>query len=312
MSTPLLVLERAIQDPIISQRLVTIFNDLDSNSNRSLEEAIRTLSGIEKLKHTPKVINQEVGSEIVKRFEEMKLIPTLFFVDPWGYKGLSLKLVNAVVKDWACECVFFFNYNRINPGLANNAIRQHIDALFGDQADKLRAQLEGLDSRARELTIIEQLSTVLNPDGTRYVLPFRFCRGNQRTSHHLIFVTKNFRGYDIMKKIMAKESSRKEQGVASFEYNPADERFPTLFELRQPLEALATMLLRDYGGKTIAFRELYQLHSVGRPYVDSNYKEVLTRMEGEGTLTAVKPGSAKKRRKGTFAYDVLITFTMPR
>jgi hypothetical protein len=23
-----------------------------------------------------------------------------FFVDPWGYKGLSLQLVNAVVKDW--------------------------------------------------------------------------------------------------------------------------------------------------------------------------------------------------------------------
>ena len=41
-----------------------------------------------------------------------------------------------------------------------------------------------------------------------------------------------------MKKIMAKESSKTEQGVASFEYNPADEQYPTLFELNRPLEEL--------------------------------------------------------------------------
>src|SRR5574341_704918 len=29
----------------------------------------------------------------VKKFEEMHLVPTLFFIDPWGYKGLSLRLI---------------------------------------------------------------------------------------------------------------------------------------------------------------------------------------------------------------------------
>ena len=27
-------------------------------------------------------------------FEKMSLVPTFFFIDPWGYKGLSLRLVN--------------------------------------------------------------------------------------------------------------------------------------------------------------------------------------------------------------------------
>ena len=309
MSTPLMVLERAIRDPVIAERLVTLFNDLNSDATQSLETAIKSLPGIGKLKHAPQVINQEVGTEVVKRFEEMSLIPTLFFVDPWGYKGLSLKLVNAVVKDWACECIFFFNYNRINPGLGNEAVREHMDALFGFQADELREQLEGLDPTARELTIVERLSRALDPDGKRLVLPFRFRRDNQRTSHHLIFVTKNFRGYDIMKKIMAKESSKIEQGVASFEYNPADERYPTLFELNRPLEQLENMLLREYAGRPpIQFREFYEKHSVGRPYTDSNYKAVLKQMEKEGKLSATKPGGAK-RRPWTFADDVLITFS---
>jgi three-Cys-motif partner protein len=307
MSTPLLILEGGIRDPIIAQRLVTLFNDGDSNSSRSLEAAIKSLPGIDKLKYPPRVMNQEIGTEIVKRFEEMRLVPTLFFVDPWGYKGLSLQLVNAVVKDWACECVFFFNYNRINAGLGNNTVREHMNALFGQHADELRQELEGLDPSARELTIVERLSSALNPDRKRLVLPFRFRRDNRRTSHHLIFVTKNFRGYDIMKKIMAKESSKIEQGVASFEYNPADERYPTLFELNRPLEQLQAMILCEYRGRTVSFVELYEKHSVGRPYVDSNYKSVLKQMEKERKLTASKPGG-EKRRPGTFANDVLITF----
>ena len=55
------------------------------------------------------------------------------FVDPWGYKGLSLRLINSVLKDWACECIFFFNYNRINMGLGNDAVKEHMDALFGEE-----------------------------------------------------------------------------------------------------------------------------------------------------------------------------------
>ena len=69
---------------------------------------------------------------------------------------------------------FFFNYNRINAGLGNDAVREHMDALFGKHADELRQQLDGLNPAARELTIVERLSTALNPDRKRLVLPFRF------------------------------------------------------------------------------------------------------------------------------------------
>jgi len=121
-STPLMVLEQALNDPDMREMLVTLFNDKDEDSSNSLQRAIEELPGIDKLKYKPNVMNKEVGSEMVKLFAQMRLVPTLFFVDPWGYKGLSLQLVNAVVKDWACECIFFFNYNRINMGLNNEFV----------------------------------------------------------------------------------------------------------------------------------------------------------------------------------------------
>ena len=71
---------------------------------------------------------KEVGKEIVKMFEQMRLVPTLFFVDPWGYKGLSLSLINSVLKNWGCDCIIFFNYNRINMGLHNEAVEEHMNA----------------------------------------------------------------------------------------------------------------------------------------------------------------------------------------
>jgi len=307
-STPLLVLERAINDPDMRQMLVTIFNDKNEDNSRSLERAINELPGIDKLKYKPTVMNQEVGTELVKMFEHMRLVPTLFFVDPWGYKGLSLQLVNAVVKHWACECIFFFNYNRINMGLHNEFVEEHMNALFGKaRADALRSKLQTLSTIDRELTIVEELCQALNPARDRYVLPFRFKddRGS-RTTHHLIFVTKAFRGYDIMKHVMAGESSKQEQGVATFEYSPADARYPVLFEMAQPLDELEAMLMNSFAGRSMTFKQLYEQHSVGKPYIGSNYKHVLKKLEEAGIISADKPG--KKRRKGTFADDVVITF----
>jgi len=313
-STPIKVLEQAIADPEISQMLVTLFNDVDSASVSSLKSSIQNLPGIEKLKFSPAIRNEEVGKNIVKIFEEKRLIPTLFFVDPWGYKGLSLKLINSVVKNPGCDCIFFFNYNRINMGLTNQAVKEHLDSLFGEQrANIIRQKLdeENLSPLERETTIIEAICEALQEMGGQYVLPFRFKNeSGSRTSHHLIFVSKSIIGYKIMKEIMAKESSSTEQGVPSFEYNPATQYHPLLFELSKPLDELEDMLLDKFAGKTMTMLEVYEQHHVGKRYIKTNYKEALKKLESQGKITVDPPASKRRKNKGqtTFADDVKVTF----
>lgn len=311
-STSLLVLEKAIQDPNMSQMLVSIFNDRDRDNSDSLQAAIKTIPGVERLKYQPQIFTLEVGEEIVKTLEQMRLVPTLCFVDPWGYKGLSLRLVNSVLKDWGCDCICFFNYNRINMGLSNPAVDSPLNDLFGEQrAQMLRRRLESLLSDEREFTIVEELVQALKEMGGKYVLPFCFKNdvGN-RTSHHLIFVSKNFKGYKIMKEIMAGESSKADQGVPSFEYSPADKRYPTLFELSRPLDDLEKMLLSEFAGRRLKMQEIYEEHNVGRPYIEKNYKDVLRKLESEGKIMTDPPAVARRTRKGerTFAADVWVTF----
>lgn len=312
MSTPLLVLEKTIQDPDLRERLVAIFNDKDESNTKSLEQEINHLPGIHLLKYRPQVYSEEVGDRIVKMFMEMRLLPTLFFVDPWGYKGLSLALINSVLKDWGCDCIFFFNYNRINMGLGNVLVEAHLNALFGKhRADDLRQELIGMNPHERELAIVEETCQALREMGGKYVLPFRFKddRG-RRTSHHLIFVSKNVRGYEIMKGIMAGESSKLEQGVPTFEYNPADAIYPVLFELSRPLDDLADMLLSDFAGQNLTMRQIYERHHIGRRYIAKNYKDVLRKSEAEGKIQADPPAERRRKREGevTFADGVRVEF----
>jgi len=242
----------------------------------------------------------------------MQLAPTLFFIDPWGYKGLSLRLVNSVLKDWGCDCIFFFNYNRISMGLSNDLVRAHMDALFGkERADALREHLEAMAPVDRELAIVEELVQALKEMGGKYVLPFRFrTASGSRTSHHLIFISKHPKGYEMMKEIMAAESSSADQGVPSLEYNPADARYPVLFQLSHPLDELEGTLLSHFAGRRISVRQIYEEHNIGRRYVLKNYKDALRNLESRDAVTADPPAARRPKRSGevTFADSVSVTF----
>jgi len=312
-STPVYILEQAIQNSMLRDNLVTHFNDRDEANTSSLIESINGIQDVGKLRHKPQVATEEVGENLVKKFEKMNLIPTLMFVDPWGYKGLSLRLINSVLKDWACECLFFFNYSRINMGLSNAVVRDHMAALFGkERAETLTAQLEQLTPEERELTIVERLCEALLEMGGKYVLPFGFRNEKgTRTKHHLIFVSKHPLGYKIMKGVMATESTSIEQGVPSFVYSPASKRQPLLFELARPLDDLEDMLLKDFAGQVLSMNEIYEKHNYGRRYIESNYKAALSKMELAGKITGNPSYDKRPKRKGEVTCAPHVKFAFP-
>ncbi len=109
-----------------------------------------------------------------------------------------------------------------------------------------------------------------------------------------------------MKEIMAKESSLHEQGVASFQYSPADKRFPVLFELNRPLDDLQDLLLAQFASRTVSMKAVYEAHNVGRRFVSKNYKDALKAMEDKGVIVCNPPKA--KRPRDTFGDPVMVTF----
>ena len=181
-------------------------------------------------------------------------------------------------------------------------------ALFGEErAELLRKKQEPLSPEDRESCIVEELCLALGAKQGRFVLPFGFKNDSgTRTSHHLIFVSKHPLGYGIMKEIMARESSMHEQGVPSFQYSPADKRFPLLFELNRPLDELEELLLQQFAGQTLQMKQIYERHHVGRRFIAKNYKDALKDLEEKKSITCEPP--IAKRRKDSFADTVSVTF----
>ena len=219
-----------------------------------------------------------------------------------------MQLVNGVIKDWGCDCLFFFNYRRINAGISNPKVEEHMNALFGEErAEQLRDVVRDANPKNRQAIVLEGLTTALQEMGGKFVLPFRFKNPYGRLTHHLVFVSKNFKGYEVMKEIMSTESSTTEQGVASFAYSPADESTPLLFEFQRPLDDLKDMLRNRYSGESQSVYDVYRQHSVGRPYLKRQYKSVLINLEKEGIVMVSDPLN-KKRRKNTLADRLVIKF----
>jgi len=305
-STPLRVLEKAIGKAEYRRRLVTIFNDKDEEHVRSLEQEIRGLPGVDQLEHSPQIWHEEVGDNIARQFAAINTIPILAFVDPWGYRGLSLQLVNAFLRSWGCDCLFFFNYSRINAGLSNPAVQEHMAALFGEsRAASLRERLGPMSPPEREATIVNELAMALKEYGHRFVLPFCFKNASgRRSTHHLVLVTKHFKGYEVMKDIMAKSSSEMDQGVPSFSFLPATAQGQQLlFELGRPLDDLKRDLPLHFSGRTTTMREIYVEHSVDRPYLARNYKAVLSELYREERVTV-----DRAPRGFSFADNIQVTF----
>jgi three-Cys-motif partner protein len=310
-STPVRVLELLISNAKLAARVVTHFNEMRADTYARLRAAIANIPDLQRLQYQPVVSNEVVDEAAATALAEQHFIPSLLFADPYGYKGLTLELINAILKDWGSECIFFFNYNRIYMGLNHKGIAHHIDAIFGkERADLLRAAVNAQprpDALAREELVLAALRDALSEIKGTYTLAFRFRRSLNKTSHYLVFVSKNVLGHDIMKGIMAGQSSSKPQGVASFEYVVQDPARGIALELETPLDDLQTELLQIYAGKQKPVKTIYDEHNFGTRYTMSNYKEALKAMLVRSAVACSRPSGAAIKNN-TMPNDVVVAF----
>jgi three-Cys-motif partner protein len=312
-STPLMILKEAVQDSRLRSILVTEFNDQDQNNIDKLQSEIDKIDGIDKLKYKPSLGNQTVGSEVVEEMKKMALIPSLIFIDPWGYKGLSLNLVGSVIKDWGCDCIFFFNYNRINAAVTNSFMEDHVNSLFGkDVADNLRQQVPALSPDQREELVVRTFMECLKTVKGQYSIKFKFLQedGN-KTSHFLILVSKNVLAYHVMKEIMAGNCPT-DDGIPTYTYDPrqrGDIVHNSLFgDTMGPMADFRAELISYFKGRKLTVEQIYQEHNIGRPYIKANYKTALLRLENEGRISCDPPKRRQWKGNPTMGDKVIVTF----
>jgi three-Cys-motif partner protein len=306
-STPLLVLDHVISTPGLPETVQILLNDENPNFVETLEKEIARTPGVETLRYKPQFRTRAIGRDVISQIERTK-VPTLFFADPWGYKGISIDLIKAAISHWGSDFMFFFNYNRINMNLGCDAMNEPIDEFFSpDLAQELRLAVGSLRPAQREEAILKAMRNGIKTLGAQVgIFTYRSQTGS-RPTHHLLSVSKHRLGMALFKEISAKESTRFDNDVPSLDHNPGtDPDQPRLFSL---LDDLETDLLATYAGRVVTPEQIYHDHHNGKPYVLKNYRQALLNLEERGRVS-VNPPRAKRPHQESLPQDARITFSM--
>jgi three-Cys-motif partner protein len=320
-STPVQITRIVLGDERLCKTVRMLFEDKDPAAVESLARALESLDGYDRLEHKPILSKGESARrEIEEFFRSKAIIPTLMFLDPFGYVGLTQQLIRAILKDWGCDVLFYLNFNRIIGALShpNPKIGAHMQALFG--ADRVREMRDMLgrhpDEAKREQVVVSAVRNALREGGGEYVLTFGFRNKAGKLDHHLVFSTKNLDpAQKIMKGIMSRASSIIDaDGVGNFEFDaklPEGQQPALLGEGRQ-LEELKGDLLSSFAGRKLRVIEVYEEKEKGceTPFTIKNYQDALRELAYDDKVVRVEKGgflvteSSVSRRHMHEQYDL--------
>ncbi len=308
-STPLAVLRETLRSQTLSDRVQLVFNDKNLSYVSKLEgaiaDAVRDESAGLRLK--PRFSSFEVGPDTLDWFQQQGLGACLFFLDPWGYRGLSLDLISGLVRGWGSDCIFFFNYAALNMHLFNEGEDELVADFWGvGDLDELKSLLFGVSPRDSEYRAVDFLSSRLREQGVPYVVPMRFTtEAGDRTSYHLILASKNFRAYELMKEVMRSISTDQTETVVPFEFSvrySEGSLQPRLLPGPVLEEDLSERLFGRFAGESLPFRDLYRSFEAEHttPFLKRDYVAAIDKLRDQNLVNG--------GRRGGIRDDVIVSF----
>lgn len=295
-STPLLILDRVLEWPdFLTLNLYLHFNDADPKHAASLRAAMQAHPAWPVIGRRIRITSEKVTAANVRSW--IQPYPALYFLDPFGYGGFTFDDLNAIVREHGNDLLFFFNYNRFNPELdhPNEHIRRQTEVLLGTKShQQLQTKLHDPHAATgRQSIITDHLWSQLEQGGSpqHYVVPFEFkFKDRHRTSHYLVFVSKNLTARNIIRDVMSR--LRTDTAGGSFEFNP----HVSQGELFDGHFVLGDELIQMFAGRTLTVAQIMADHDQAHPrspYVEKDYKSALKQLRKTSRVMVVKPDGKK-------------------
>ena len=310
LGSPLIALKVADGLSKYYGELVCIFIEKDGENFRNLETVldrektnIKNWGKIKIIKENDEFSN--VIEAIFPNLEKEKsiLVPSFFFVDPFGFGGIPFSIIEKILSNPKTEVFFTFMVRDIARFIEHPQLRDTFTELFGTEEWKNLIQLAD-----REKALIELYRKQLHKAaGVRYSWHFRISESEElRTLYYLVHVTNNIKGHYIMKGIMFNQSV-----LGSFAYlGPEDisERSQMrLFDVHD-IGQLKKYILEKFKGQNLTYDDILEkiCHPwySEPPFIEKHYRKALEKLDNEGKI---KIGG--KGPRGGFKKLTRITFS---
>jgi len=235
----------------------------------------------------------EVIQEILEKIGG-RLVPSFFFIDPFGFSGVPFGLVSEILTIPRTEVFFTFMYRELGRFLERPELEPTIDELFGTDPWRECRELTGgaRESCLRELYV----SQLREQAGVKYVWSFKVRMTEKRqTIYYLIHATNHFRGLDIMKGIMYTQGAG-----GTFAYlGPEDASYRQQMRLfvddADDVQSLKGYLLERFARQKLSYEQVKEKSYQETPSIDKHYRQALQELRKEGKIS-VTPVTSKTER----------------
>jgi len=311
LGSPLRALKLADELSGYFRKLICYFIEKDKDNFENLEEVLKREEANVKnwQKIEVEIKNDEFANVIAEIFKNMEeghiLIPSFFFIDPFGFSGIPFHIITRILSNPKTEVFFTFMVRDIARFIQLPELEETFNSLFG--TDKLKSILAS--SQKPEMALIdlyrEQLHAIAK---VQYSWPFRVCTSEKvQTLYYLLHATNHYKGHSIMKQIMFRQSA-----LGNFAYlGPQDITARSqmkLFEI-DSIESLKDYLLKRFKGKEISYDKIQEEVCTPwysePPYINTHYNQALKQLENE---RKIKVDRITSRTSRGLSGDDKITF----
>ena len=218
-STPIKLLDviNEFKTNDVRNRLKIVFNDENADYIEKLRNNISSHPALAKLKNQPQITNQKASDVDLSAYTR-GTAPAFSFVDPWGYKDISISQIWKLVKNAGSDCLLFFNADRILKDISKPANEQDFRGIFGDyfpeakdiQKSKALSQRKKAEGFLRLFSknLYQTAKSVTWPEVSLFILPFYVeADDKEKTSHYIVFISKSHKAIQEMRRVMIKQSN---------------------------------------------------------------------------------------------------------
>ncbi|KKG04760.1 three-Cys-motif partner protein TcmP [Methanosarcina mazei] len=242
----------------------------------------------EELKNHPDMylgvkLNKPINDEFINAVplllkDYKKLPPSFFFIDPFGFNGIPIKVLQDILLIPKTEVFINFMIRDVNRFLNSPNHLHSIEGLYGldDLNGTIISKYPYLDKESALLELYQQ--QLHEHTGVNYTFPFKVSEDEKKqTTYYLIHATNHPLGCEIMKEIMYKAGTR-----GRFGYLGPEEGQILLSSY--DLKELKEYLIYKFSNQSVLFEEVMNKTVDKTPFIKKEYKEALIELENEGKI----------------------------
>jgi three-Cys-motif partner protein len=247
---------------------------------------------------------RNVISDALDQIEKkgLSLAPTFVFIDPFGFKGISMDVIKRIMNNQKCEVLITFMYEEIDRFLSLPSNEKHITEMFGTE-DWKGVPEKGPKERMEFLHSLyfKQLEAFAN---IKFIRSFKMTNKFNKVDYFLFFGTNSFLGLEKMKDAMWKVDKTGSFEFSDATYSPFQ---GVLFEERPNFFQLKKIIVEKFKGKEITSKKLGDFIVLKTSFLRSHYKKsILVPMEKANPPEIEIIGG--RNRKGTHPDGCIIKF----